>query len=492
MKLFVVILLTLFVNINGLYHTSKSDQFIYDELNRVSFFHGANLVSKNFPYYNGGLLNKNNIKQMKSWGFNTVRLGVIWTGVEPEKGVYNETYINIMSNIIDELEKNDIHAIIDIHQDVLSTYFCLYDAFPTWFIDLSTSSKHEFPYPLKSDGDNKCPASRGWGANYFAESTGAAFQDLYDNTNGMSDHFSDFFIKIATSFKSKNILGYEIINEPWAGNIYEKPTLLLPGVAGRNNLQPLYNKISKAIRSVDNDHIILYEPVTWGMIFNGEISGSGFDEVPGGIEFADKSIFSFHYYCWWYQNTTFAKQTCDKLFGPKVFNQVQEDVQKMGGSYMLTEWGLGCDPANQLIQECNSIMDLADKHLISWTNWYFFDDQNSPSTDDWNQNIDEIKIFSRTFAKSVAGIPSKMHFNTNNNNFELCYNVDINISAPTEIYLNNDIHYSNGFNIHLNGNASDYLTIEIGSVESNQILISYDSKKGQMINNDVCVYVIAK
>ena len=56
-----------------------------------------------------------------------------------------------------------------------------------------------------------------------------------------------------------NILGYEIINEPWAGkreyssslmsvlvtgNIYEHPTLLWPGVADRENLAHVYDVVS--------------------------------------------------------------------------------------------------------------------------------------------------------------------------------------------------------------------------------------------------------
>jgi hypothetical protein len=35
-------------------------------------------------------------------------------------------------------------------------------------------------------------------------------------------------------------------------------------MAGAKNLQPLYEKIAKAIRSVDNSTLIFYEPVTWG------------------------------------------------------------------------------------------------------------------------------------------------------------------------------------------------------------------------------------
>ncbi len=38
-------------------------------------------------------------------------------------------------------------------------------------------------------------------------------------------------------------------------------------MAGSKNLQPFYEKIAKAIRTVDNDTLIFYEPVTWGGMY---------------------------------------------------------------------------------------------------------------------------------------------------------------------------------------------------------------------------------
>ena len=195
---------------------------------------------------------------------------------------------------------------------------------------------------------------------------------MYDNDNGFRDHFGKFWSKVASSLKSKNILGYEIINEPFPGNIYTKPSLLLPGVAGRDSLQGFYDIIAESIRASDSEHIIFYEPVTWGMIFNGTVTGSGFDHVPGGADFAEKSVFSFHYYCWWFTDDgkQLGKRTCDERFGPKVFDQVVEDTRFLGGSAMLTEWGQGCDPHINTTAECEPIMDLADEHLLSWTDWW--------------------------------------------------------------------------------------------------------------------------
>jgi len=326
--LITTILLSVFGVIVAEFHADNG--FIYDDFGRVSFFHGENFIQKGYPWYPEVLLSNENVKQMAGWGFNTARLGVMWSGVNPAPNVFNETYIVIIGQILDNLESNGINTLIDVHQDVISSFFCLYDGAPTWLIDLSNSSKKEFPWPLSWDGDDKCPSSRPWGQNYLAEATGAAFQDLYDNTNGMRDYFGKFWAKVASSFKNKNILGYEIINEPWAGNIYAQPSLLLPGIAGSANLQPFYHEVAQYIRAEDSSHLVFYEPVTWGMILNGTASGSGFTEVPGGAQYANKSVFSFHYYCWWYGNGgEYNRHTCDEMFGPKVFDQVAQDVKVM-------------------------------------------------------------------------------------------------------------------------------------------------------------------
>ena len=69
--------------------------------------------------------------------------------------------------------------------------------------------------------------------------------------------------------------GYELINEPWAGDIYRHPDQLAPcewaqcnicyssfttDVADKINLSPMYARLHQAIREVDDDHVIFFEP----------------------------------------------------------------------------------------------------------------------------------------------------------------------------------------------------------------------------------------
>ena len=38
------------------------------------------------------------------------------------------------------------------------------------------------------------------------------------------------------------MLGYELMNEPWTGDVYEDASLILPGNAGSQLLEPFFNR----------------------------------------------------------------------------------------------------------------------------------------------------------------------------------------------------------------------------------------------------------
>ena len=64
-----------------------------------------------------------------------------------------------------------------------------------------------------------------------------------------------FWSTVADYFKEDdNILGYELMNEPWAGDVYADPGLILPTIADKKNLQPAYDYLNKAIRAKDDQH----------------------------------------------------------------------------------------------------------------------------------------------------------------------------------------------------------------------------------------------
>jgi len=44
--------------------------------------------------------------------------------------------------------------------------------------------------------------------------------------------------------QNKYVLGYDLLNEPWAANIYYEPALFLePGKFDKEKVEPLYQKV---------------------------------------------------------------------------------------------------------------------------------------------------------------------------------------------------------------------------------------------------------
>lgn len=68
------------------------------------------------------------------WGYNGIRLGMMWAGVEPQKDTYNETYLDIMERLINMAGQHGIYTLIDFHQDLIAEKFCG-DGIPTWLAD---------------------------------------------------------------------------------------------------------------------------------------------------------------------------------------------------------------------------------------------------------------------------------------------------------------------------------------------------------------------
>ena len=109
------------------------DAHFYDSLGRTRLFHGANRVQKAAPWYFDEMLSSDaEFELMKSLGFNAMRLGFMWSGYNPAPGVFNETYLEVIQQIVAKMADHGVYALLDMHQDCFSSSFCLYDGIPLW------------------------------------------------------------------------------------------------------------------------------------------------------------------------------------------------------------------------------------------------------------------------------------------------------------------------------------------------------------------------
>ena len=250
------------------------------------------------------------------------------------------------------------------------------------------------------------------------------------------------------------------MNEPWAGDIYGNPLLLLPGYAGYSNLMHFYDRTHATIRRYDQEALIFYEPVTWGVLWGGNYFGSGFTHVPGNDR--SRTVFTWHYYCWLLQfngnplvNGTipkFDRVLCDNIQLEVSFESVFIDLFKLGaGPSFLSEFGVCSfsDPTRPGVlntDECEAILDANDRYMQSWTYWDSCFYRNEAC--DINEQL--LDVFSRVYPIATNGVPRSMYFNMTTKEF--IYLFDWNVTSvaqaqlPTEIFVPDHV-YSLGFQV---------------------------------------------
>lgn len=241
-------------------------------------------------------------------------------------------------------------------------------------------------------------------------------------------------------------------SEPWCGDMYRNPSYFIePGKADRVNLNPLYQRLAKSIRKHDQQKIIFYEP----SVADSWHKWCGL-QPPEGKEMNHRQAFSFHIYCGIVNSRGDPKwPTICKGIDQLTFKWKLEHSQELGGGRILSEFGaLSDDPKG--VEELTQVLDAADKYLLSTTYWQFkyFSDHTTQvmpgSTEGFyhpNGTLQRNKVaqLSRTYARAICGTPQTMRYKDGNFVLEYIANKGNCGGMPTEIYLNEEMNYPNGY-----------------------------------------------
>jgi hypothetical protein len=97
--------------------------FVETSTGREVFFHGVNAIVKGAPYIPETeyfdidiSLNKDDHATLSDLGVNVYRLGSMWKGLEPTRGVYEADYLKKLDQIVSEAEEYGIYTLLDKHQ----------------------------------------------------------------------------------------------------------------------------------------------------------------------------------------------------------------------------------------------------------------------------------------------------------------------------------------------------------------------------------------
>lgn len=143
-------------------------------------------------------------------GFNLIRLGIFWDGVEPQPGVYDDAYLDKVAKVVQTAEQHGIYVFLDMHQDLFSAKFI--DGAPEW-ATLDEGLVHPTDCVIWYEAYLKSPAVIKAADNFWAN------REAADGV-GLLDHYEAMWAHIARKFVGfSNIIGFEPMNEPYMGSI---------------------------------------------------------------------------------------------------------------------------------------------------------------------------------------------------------------------------------------------------------------------------------
>ena len=175
--------------------------------------HGINLIHKGSKLPEGGFQfiphwPEDLYQRFAGHGFNLIRLGILWTAIEPAPGQYDESYLQFIEDQLNRAHKAGIAVFLDMHQDLYAQRAS--DGAPDWACLTDT--------PFE--------ATALWSDAYL---TSAFVQECWDafwgnqpvpaTGLGLQDHFANTWAMLAKRFAGHPALfGYDILNEPAPGS----------------------------------------------------------------------------------------------------------------------------------------------------------------------------------------------------------------------------------------------------------------------------------
>eukprot|EP00928_Gymnodinium_smaydae_P021560 TRINITY_DN18432_c0_g1_i1.p1 TRINITY_DN18432_c0_g1~~TRINITY_DN18432_c0_g1_i1.p1 ORF type:complete len:551 (+),score=94.55 TRINITY_DN18432_c0_g1_i1:165-1817(+) len=445
----------------------SGERIFVDPTGRQRIFHGVNVVVKGPPWYpsrdgfdKDTSLVREDFELMQAAGMNSLRLGLMWPGAEPERDQYNMTYFKIIKDIIDEAARYGIYTFVDMHQDAFGELFCG-EGLPRWACS-TDGTWLRFPEPVMSafkPGPDGFPTRQdcdrledklkmnGQGG-YLTAAAEETAQNLYTNHNGVTDAWGKFFAKFAAISKDcGSVLGFNLINEPFTGMAYHNPLRLLPKFANKL-LQGAYDIVARHIREIDEDRLIFFPGVPWSDLHDHEVD-DGFTHAPGGDEYSNRSVLTFHYYIPPQVNNSertyvdimlknaqrlktglFMSESFGVAYDGLPWEQVAPVVENVGVSWSYWEWKTFCKETPETLNGTSQWAAFG-ACKTGYGGYLFTDTGIDPRAH---------RELGRMYAHAVQGILISHVYNKIASTLNFEFDFDPSIGGPTEVFANRRWH----------------------------------------------------
>jgi endoglycosylceramidase len=445
-----------------------------DSDGQVVILHGVNEVYKVAPYEpSADGFSDDDAAFLAANGFNAVRLGVIWAGVEPEPGVIDTAYLASIDQTVHTLANHGIYTIVDMHQDNYSSTFTGEGA-PEWATQTGGLPNQDFGFP---------------GSYYLNAAENHAWDAFWSNADaanglGLEDNYAQAWESVASSLNGNpGVVGYDIINEPWPGSSWLR-TLLGGSFFGDQQLAPMYNQVAAAIRAVDPTTALFVEPPNPGATEVGSILGA---PVSLATVNDPNIVLAFHDYCGGLG--PICATIADALADGAQKYAVQHNIPAF-----MDEFGATGDTS-----ELTDEMQAGDQFQMSWTEWAYtaqgdittsdtsgqealvYDPTLPPVGD--NVNTTSLATLAAPYPQVIAGTPKSWSFAKGT--FQFSYSTEkadgsgsfpvaslTTISVPT-------VEFPNGYQVSVTGgdvvsarNAPQLIIVSDGAASTINLVVN--------------------
>ncbi len=373
-------------------------------------------------------------RRLFSWfarsGFNVIRLGIFWDGVEPQPGVFDDAYLDKIGDVISDAEAENLYVLIDMHQDLWSVRYM--DGAPEW-ATITDGAEHPADYTMWYEAYLRSEAIIN-AADHFWKN------DPAEDGIGLMDHYASMWEHIARRLDDHdNIIGYEPMNEPFMGSLARNtfglaenktkekfPEFDLASMQGitpesqaymgeivsrafmefdRNTLMPFYQKMNDSIRRVSKRAL-----ATGGNIYCSANFTSGIGRVNGPDKKPEEQqIYAPHGYDSVVDSDNydnFNPENVAALFADKRMTQ-----ERLGMPVLAGEWGAfpSREFTNGLIDQMNGILET---YLWSSTYWWYLPGMET------DENYSALK---RAYPAVTEGELRRYHYDRQKEVFEVSW-----------------------------------------------------------------------
>lgn len=453
--------------------------YLRDSNGSVVILHGVNAVYKHPPFelypapgkpWN---FSSSDAQRIAALGFNVVRLGILWQGLEPGTGGPNQpsictpgppghphmfnsavadAYLSQVAKTVDLLGKYHIYTLLDMHQDVYNQVFGGEGA-PAWAVCTN-------PVPIF-----KLPGR--WSTNYANPGLDVAVSHFWSNNviGNLQGEYDHVWSVVASYFKNNPwIVGYDPYNEPFSREVTVDDATVFdsqlecfytgrahPGALETGeattcpSTDPAYGVIP-TIESADPNHLVFIEPDIY------TTSGKR-PNLLGPMNYRSL-VFNFHVYCSHRSPRTGAPTSLKECVNQQIVamgRRQQERVrlstpaQPGGPAWFMSEFG-----ATRNLALLTAVTANADALNLGWSYWAwkYYNDPTGSSQESLVSNSGKLEpsasVLSRTYPQVVSGIPVGYYFDPTTGTFSLTFSPLRNVHTPTSIFVSAS-HYPNGY-----------------------------------------------